>query len=184
MLQVEEQPGRVGEIAIVHQYAPSAKERTVLFQNDVEDRFKQWVAWADESGRWRASEVDEFLVKRNAFVSVKYWWSVADLSIAGTNQARDVADLESPLLTLAKRAAQPCESVEKKREDEIGLQTLGFRSLHVLANLLHLSRIEGVTGERVFVEKATQMGLVGGVVNRQLESRTNIRLVTVPNRIN
>ena len=98
-------------------------------------------------------------------------------------RARHAGDLEAAGLAPVDAPAQVLEGLAEEALDVVGLEALGVRPLHLLADRLDLGEGQGLLGQRAALEQIQEVGVAGGVVDHLQEARLDLRLLAVADRL-
>ena len=98
-------------------------------------------------------------------------------------RAWHAGDLEAAGLAAVDAAAQVLEGGAEEALDVVGLEALGVRPLHLLADRLDLGEGQGLLGQRAALEEVEEVGVAGGVVDDLEEARLDLGLLAVADRL-
>ena len=92
-------------------------------------------------------------------------------------------DLEAAGLAAVDAPAQVLEGLAEEALDVVGLEALGVRPLHLLADRLDPAEREGLLGQRAALEQVQEVGVAGRVVDHLQEARLDLGLLAVADRL-
>ena len=148
MFQIDQRADFFAGIGLIDQDGPPFQKVAVPLDDEIDGRFQQGMAGADECGQGFARDGDQFLLEGDALVALQNGIAPSDLPVAVANHGRDVGDLVPLGLPLVDLAAQQLERFEEERCDEMRLEPSCVGPLHLLPDGPNAGDIHRIAGQR------------------------------------
>ena len=177
VLQIEEQPGVLAGVVVVHQDRAALQQVAVALENEVDGGVEERVARADQLGARLL--VHPVLLEADALVAREDRAPDADQAVALADGRRDVGDLVAARLAPVDRAAETREGLEEERLDVVRLEPAGVGALHVLADRCDPRRVHRVVDQGALVEQLLEVLAVDRAVDGLVEPRLDLGSLAV-----